>query len=186
MKHLNSLPIGELISAKPAVPSKRHTSPDDWILVEEKKNREGKAQKSWKRENGDGQTNKRREFPHVDSTPSLKGVKKKFILLTTNLKKTWSYWQPITDFKTCCKLKPLDWRWHVPAPMNLSSDCPTIILKRNLNGNIIKCLICAMDMKIIKKKVQGIKYYRVSQTKSNHKFFWLWTLFGILDTFQSY
>ena len=88
MKHLNSLPIGELISAKPAVPSKRHTSPDDWILVEEKKNREGKAQKSWKRENGDGQTNKRREFPHVDSTPSLKGVKKKFILLTSNLKKT--------------------------------------------------------------------------------------------------
>ena len=48
MKHLNSLPMGELIPAKPAVPSKRHTRPDNWILVKGgiiKIRTEGKARK---------------------------------------------------------------------------------------------------------------------------------------------
>ena len=78
MKHLNSLRMGELIPAKPAVPSKRHTRPDNWILVKGgKEEQRRKSTKNLGKEKmvTDKQTNGENFLIYVDSTPSVKGVK---------------------------------------------------------------------------------------------------------------
>ena len=74
MKKLNSLPIEELIPAKPAVRSKRTQAQTIGHWSRKRRTEKEKHEKPWKRENGDGQTYKWRQFPHEGSTPSVKGV----------------------------------------------------------------------------------------------------------------